>query len=222
MSFLVLALGMAAPVPVCLLRRRRFGLSYRKMLLLFLLVSASGAIGAALGGWAGGGDLTKRRLYGLMLMDTVTLLCTRRWFGLSIAQMGDFIAAPVILGCASAKIDCILQGCCYGMVVKPLPELGRAIRFPSAVVEMCVWVVLSLALLLLERNKKLKGLLWPVAMIAFGILRFVVDYFRGSAGDKRPFCPGITLGQFWSFVCFAVGVIFLVFMIKQKKKEQKG
>lgn len=222
MSVLVLALGMSAPVPLCLLRRRRYGLSYLKLLLIFLVVSASGGIGAALGGWAGGGDLTGKRLYGLMLMDTVTLLCTHRLFGLSIAQMGDFIAAPVILSCASAKIDCILQDCCYGLVLKPLPEAGRAIRFPSAVVELCVWAVLALVLLLLERKKKLKGLMWPLATIAFGILRFIVDFFRGSASDKRPFCPGITMGQFWSLVCLAVGVVFLVFMIVRKKKEQEA
>lgn len=222
MSVLVAALGMAGPVPMCLLRRRRYSLSYLKMLLIFLTVSASGVLGAALGSWLGGGDLTGKRLYGLMLLDTATLLLTYRLFGMSLADMGDFIAAPVILSCASAKIDCILQDCCYGIVLKPLPEEGRAIRFPSAIVELSVWAVLSLVMLLLERNKKLKGLMWPIAMISFGIIRFVVDYFRGSTADRRPFCPGITMGQFWSLVCLAVGIMFIVFTILQKKKEQES
>lgn len=223
MTALVLALAMSAPVPVCLLRRKRYGLSILKMVLIFLVISTSGAIGAALGGWAGGsGDLTGKRLYGLMLLDTVALLLTHRLFGLSLEGMGDFIAAPVILSCASSKIDCIIQDCCYGIVLKPMPEIGRALRFPSAIAELSVWAVLSFVLLILERNKKLKGLMWPFAMIGFGIFRFIADYFRGSAVDHRPFCPGITLGQFWSLVNLAVGVVFLAYMIARKKKEQKS
>ena len=221
MNAFVIALGMAAPVPFCLLRRKRYGLSYRKLLLIFLVVAASGILGASLGSLAGGGNLTGKRLYGLMLLDTITLLLSHRLFGLSLGKMGDFIAAPVMAGCSLAKLDCIVNDCCYGIVLKPMPEIGRAIRFPSALVELIVWAVLTFVLLLLERNKKLKGLMWPISMIGFGIFRFIADYFRGSAADHKLFCPGITMGQFWSLVCLVVGVAFLTFMITQKKNKFK-
>ena len=218
MNALVLLLAVMIPYPLCIFRMKKYRISFWKMMLIYLVVSIVGVIGAALGAVVSGGTILGKRLYGLMILDTVALLLLCHPLKLSVAEMGDFIAPPIMAVCFASKIDCLVKGCCYGIIVKKF-ETAPALRFPSAIVEMSIWAILTILLLLLERNKKTKGLLWPIGLITFGIFRFVTDFFRGAPSERRIMLLGLTGGAFWSLITFAIGIVFLIWAITKSRKE---
>ena len=217
MNALVLILAIVIPYPLCLFRMKKYHISFWKMMLINLLVTLCGIVGAALGAAVSGGTIWGKRLYGLMIADTLSIFVLSRPLKLSIADMGDFIAPPIMAVCFASKLDCIYRGCCYGIIIKKF-ETAPALRFPSAIVEMSIWAVLTIVLVLLERSKKTKGLLWPIGMIGFGIFRFITDYFRGAPNERAIFFLGLSGGALWSLITVILGVIYLAWAIRKSKK----
>ena len=215
MNALVLLLAVVIPFPLCWFRMKKFNIPLWKMLLIYLIVSIVGAVGASVGSAIAGESILSKRLYGLMLFDTVILFVLSALLKIHIDDMGDFVAVPIMAVCFASKIDCIVKGCCYGLVLF-YSSSQQPVRFPSAIVEMAIWGILTVMFLVLERSGTAKGILWPLGMIWFGIIRFAVDFLRGSDLEKRNFLMGLTGGQFWSLIVLLVGFVYLYAVLKKK------
>ena len=185
------------------------------MFLIYVVFSTVGAVGAMVGSAISGGSIWGQRLYGLMLFDTVALFVMSWILRIRPGKLGDYIAVPIMAVCFSAKILCLATGCCYGNVLY-MTETLHYVRFPSAAVEMTIWGLLVIALLFVEKNQRARYTMWPVAMIWFGAVRFIVDFFRGSNSERRIFVLGMTAGRFWSLVVLLVGLIYLYIALRQK------
>lgn len=191
---------------------KKYGISLRKMLLIYVVVSAVGALGACIGAVLSNESMLSKRLYGLMLFDTVLLFALSPLLKVRLSDLGDFVMVPIMAVCFASKIDCLVKGCCYGVALwGSTPQ--TVIRFPSAIVEMVLWGIMTLLLLAIERSQMAKGALWPIGMIWFGLARFAVDFLRGSAWEKRVFALGLTGGQFWSLVVLLGGAVYLYIVL---------
>ena len=215
MKALTLLLAVIIPFPLCLFRMKKYGISLKKMLLIYIVVSTVGAIGACVGAIISNESALSQRLYGLMLFDTALLFALSPLLKVRLADMGDFVIVPIMAVCFSSKISCLVQGCCYGVTLRGIPWFSE-IRFPSVIFEMVIWGMMTLLLLAIERSQLAKGALWPIGMIWFGIARFAVDFLRGSAWEKRVFVLGLTGGQFWSLVVLLGGAIYLYIVLMHR------
>ena len=213
MNIVVLALAIIIPFPLCLFRRKAYNISFRQMLLIYLVFSCAGAVGACVGAFVSGEVIRSQRLYGLMLFDEITLLIMHRLLKMESGVLGDFVSVPLMAVCFSAKIDCIHRGCCYGIVLCEL-EAEQVVRFPSAIFEMAIWGIYVLLLLAVEKKGKAVGTMWPLTMIWFGFTRYMVDFLRGSLSLQVPFVFGMTAGRFWSLIVLVIGFIHLYFSLK--------
>ncbi|MBE7066850.1 MAG: prolipoprotein diacylglyceryl transferase [Ruminococcaceae bacterium] len=218
MNALVLILAVVISFPFCAFRRKKYNITLPCMFLVYIAFSINGAIGASIGSYLASGYIAGKRLYGLILFDAILIIIMSKLLKIETGRLGDFVAIPLIVTCFSSKIDCLIKGCCYGITIG-YSASNDYILFPSALLEMFIWLLLALFLLVLEKKSYVKDLLWPIAMIWFGILRFVVDFFRGSPSENKVYLFGMTGGCFWSLIVFVFGCIFLYFSIRYKIKR---
>lgn len=222
MKAVTLLLAVIIPFPLCLFRMKKYKISLPKMLLIYFVVSTVGAFGAAFGSLISNESILSQRLYGLMLCDTILVFALSPLIKMRMSDFGDFIAVPIMAVCFSAKINCVIFGCCYGFNLYQV-ENHQWVKFPSAILEMLIWAVMTILLLRIERAGTAKGILWPIGMIWFGTARFLVDYLRGSVWERRIFLLGMTGGRFWSLVVLMMGIIYLyVAMMHITGEKPKG
>lgn len=118
----------------------------------------------------------------------------------------DPSAAAISFISVMVKINCLREGCCRGMVLR-VDELGEPLtRFPSQIVESCAALVLGVFFLLLLRQKRFNNRLYPMFMVIYGVVRFLLNLLR----DTEPFVLGLAAGNFWSLISIGIGAAWLV------------
>jgi phosphatidylglycerol:prolipoprotein diacylglycerol transferase len=151
---------------------------------------------AALHLWQGGLVF----LGGAVLSGGATLFVARRK-GLGLGLVADVLAPSVSLAHLFGRIGCFLAGCCYG---KPWPRgvhfppdsvafselvgqgtlLGDASAtyglHPTQLYEAAGEVFIFVVLLWIWRRRKMPGVVGLAYAFGYGLLRFLVEMFRGD------------------------------------------
>lgn len=149
---------------------------------------------------------------------------------LPVLKTGDVIMPCLLLGLAWGRLGCFMNGCCFG---KPAPNLAWAISFPEgspAIIQHqelfpeevgkdspCSLPVhptqiysslsaagLGLGLTWLLARKRFDGQVIAVASMAYGVMRIVLEFFRG---DIDPVVHGLTQAQLISAGMFFMGAV---------------
>lgn len=124
---------------------------------------------------------------------------------------------------ALGRIGCFLEGCCYG---KPT-EAWFGVKFATTAEKViptnlfeAIFLALLCALFLYLAFMKDSDYSFPIYLMAYGVWRFVIEFFRGD--HRGELLPGISPSQFWSIVLFLGGVGLLFFyLLKRNKKPQE-
>ena len=219
MSLFLLSLTVIIPIPFCLLRMKKYDISLLKTIIIYVSFSAVGAIGACIGAYMSGEPIYSVRLYGLIIFDSVLLLLLSRIMKIDIGTMGDFISVPIMVTCFSSKINCYIQGCCTGFYICET-QSGEIVRFPSALFEMMLWAFLIVLLSVLEKSGDSKNILWPIAVVWFGILRFIASCFRKYERPLIENILNISAGKVWSLVTSIIGLIYLYYLLRREVNRQ--
>ena len=98
----------------------------------------------------------------------------------------DIAAIGFSLGHAVARMGCFFAGCCYGRECDlpwavQFPKLSNPVH-PTQLYEAGLNTVNFGILLLLYRRRSFKGQTSALYFINYGIIRFVVEYFRSDPG----------------------------------------
>lgn len=125
------------------------------------------------------------------------------------------------------RIGCFLAGCCYGIpydgpisVVYPESSLiaPHGIHmFPVQIVETCCLFVISIVLFLFYWFRKTQFLL-PMYFILYGIVRFILEYFRYDA--YRGKFLSLYTSQWISIGMVVVGILWVIINLSRKKNKQ--
>lgn len=209
-----ISMGVAILFVTLLWRRKMYDVSVGKTFVILLWFTVTTTVGALLGSFLGGMSFLGLRLYGMLLLDTVMMFAMAWCLRIDIGRLGDFLSVSIIAICAIVKIPCMVDGCCYGKVLLT-SAAGNAVRFPSQIVEFSMWALLTIWLCVLERKGQLKNMLWSIATIWFGILRFIVDFMRGNPVEMRLVILGLPAGRFWSLVVASIGIVYLLYSFRK-------
>lgn len=142
----------------------------------------------------------------------------------------DVIAPSLALGHAFGRIGCFLNGCCFG---KPC-NLPWAVEFPPGsfpfnrypfqkihpvqLYESAFNFMLCVALCVFLRKNKTHGKTAAFYLVAYGIARFILEFFRG---DNEKISAGLTISQIIGiFVCTA-GIGLFIFAGKNSGVPKK-
>lgn len=142
------------------------------------------------------------------------------------ADVFDVFAVVVPLFHAFGRVGCFFAGCCYGVESKfgfvtylnASPAHYGISRFPVALFEAFVNLLIFVLLLCLFKKKKLYGKLVFLYLGIYAVARFVLEFFRG---DKiRGFALGFSTSQLISLLVVFFLVAFVIYKFIKKSSNR--
>ncbi|HEY0713803.1 MAG TPA: prolipoprotein diacylglyceryl transferase family protein [Polyangia bacterium] len=133
----------------------------------------------------------------------------KRW---SFPMLADAVAPALAAGHAIGRLGCYAAGCCYG---HPCSDGVFCVRFPSGsvayehltkpgsvdmvappvfalqLVEALALLLICVGLLLWQRRQRWAGQLFVIYLVAYGVVRFVLELYRGD--DARRFIASLVI-----------------------------
>lgn len=154
--------------------------------------------------------------YGGMIGVTAAAILFTRLKRIRIWRYGDNIIPGAAIGLAIGRIGCLLAGCCYGGPCR-LPwaihyphdhVTGGAAVHPSPLYETVLLLMVFGFLLWIDKRKPFEGFTTWIFFVLYGIVRFVLEYFRG---DRLVWIDTLNLSasQVISLVSIGAGLLML-------------
>lgn len=183
--------------------------------------------------------------YGGFILAALVIFHYVRKHKLCISRILDICAPAMAIGHAFGRIGCFIQGCCFGIPCKNFgviypPGTAPAARYPDMgsvflnlklygqaaassmqllpvqLFESAGNFLLGAVLLLLFRKIRKSGFIAAVYFIGYGILRFVLECFRGDHADR---IIGLTRAQLVGlFIMIPLG-IFCYFYFRKHGED---
>ena len=176
-------------------------------------------------------------VFGFVAGVWLGIYCYSRALKLDFVRLLDYVCVIIPLWQAFGRVGCWMNGCCLGRV--PVHHLPWAATFtdPNAALPReflgiplhpaqlyeAVGDVLLTALLYgillrgIERGRFSRGLVCAGYLAGYGVLRFVLEWFRG---DTKPYWDGISVGQALALGMLALSVMF--FMATRPGRRQES
>ena len=153
-------------------------------------------------------------------------------------KAADVIAPALALGHAFGRIGCFSAGCCYGSACElpwgatftndyahgltgiPLHVALHPVQIYEAILNALNFLFLFLVL----KKKRFDGQVFALYIVAYSIIRFMTEFFRGDHPDKAYLIQGaspftsFSYPQVWCVLGLAGGALFYMVM----KKRQRG
>jgi len=174
--------------------------------------------------------------YGGAILSTAAYLVFCRRRRLDPLLMADVLAPSILIGLAFGRVGCFLNGCCYG----DPSHLAWAVHFPKDSVPFAALVgrglldehaTVSLSLhptqiysslnaLVLAwltatwfRIRRRRGTVLALAMVAYSITRFLIEFLRGD--EPGQFHTMFTISQWVSLGLLVAGIVLWVWLLRR-------
>lgn len=142
----------------------------------------------------------------------------------------DSLTISIPIFHAFGRIGCFFAGCCYGIPCENKisvlytnvvdGSLVTISRLPIQLIEATENIVLFIALCIIDRVITKKGLLLPIYLGIYSILRFINETLRDDW--ERLMFGGISMSQFISVFLLIASVIILIYNSKTKEHFKDG
>lgn len=146
----------------------------------------------------------------------------------------DIFAPAIALGHSIGRMGCLMAGCCYGKqaalgawyaITFPMKEHTFAPTgiplYPTQIMESAGEFLIFLTLFFLRWKKRFVGQMIATYLILYGVLRFVVEFFRGDMDRGFIISQIISVSQAISVLMVAFG-IFLYAKYMHRAKEGRS
>lgn len=149
--------------------------------------------------------------------------------------IADWAAPSIALGQSIGRIGCLAAGCDYGKTT----NLPWAIVFSSEYAHQHVGVPLNVALhptqlyessmtfllfwilLRIYTRKRFDGQVFSSYLVLYGVIRFLLEFFRGDLGRGFVFDGLLSTSQFISLLVVPVGIAGLIYCYRRPQKVAK-
>ena len=149
-----------------------------------------------------------------MIIFATIIFCRRN--KINLWKFTDLIVPAIPLGYTFGRIGNFINGELYGRATNsflgmyfPLDPTGQ-LRHPSQLYEAFFeGVFLFVIFWSLRKNKRFSGLLFPLYLIGYGMVRFFVEFFRQPDVQLGFIFAWLTMGQILCLIMMLVGLILL-------------
>ena len=143
-------------------------------------------------------------LVGAVLAATLYIRKRKLAFG----EVADILIPAGVLFHVFGRIGCFFAGCCHGFAA----HWGVALRggvplVPVQLFESSFNLLLLTMMLTLRPERKRKGILMPLYLIAYSLGRFGLEFLRGDMNRGAAF--GVSTSQWISLAILPVGLFML-------------
>ncbi|MBR3767842.1 MAG: prolipoprotein diacylglyceryl transferase [Clostridia bacterium] len=165
-------------------------------------------------------SMSRLRIFGGLLFTPVFIYFPVKYLGGDYKNITDIFTPGLyaLLGCS--KIGCAVYGCCYGIecAVGVTTQFEDHTVFPVQLLESILCFILCIAAYFVLMNKKhRKGTLYPLFIILYGIMRFLVEFLRCYPLEERTYFFGMNFWQLFSIISIVVGIVWLILLKKKQK-----
>ena len=196
--------GFLAMVFLMLRRRARFGLRAPGAVAFAVLVMLTGLVGCKLlyiaENYPAPVTLGGFSFFGAVFLVPPLMALSGLLFRLRPGRSLDACAPCVTAMVGVIRVGCFLNGCCGGRLFS---IAGHTLRWPTQMAESVGDLVILFWLLTCEEKGR-EGL-YPRFLLAYGALRFVIEFFRDTPKDWL----GLSHGQWFSIGAVMVGALWL-------------
>ncbi len=195
-------------------RRKMYSLSLLQCALLALLLTLVGVAGAKLmfaaenrfQSWDG------VSFFGSVYLIPILMPLIGFLFRKKPGQVMDICAPCVAFMIACLRINCFISGCCGGWTIC---ISSICFSWPTQMMDSIGDLAIMCWMLKREERKGSDGKLYPYFLVAYGALRFFIEFLRDTPKDWLT----LSHGQCFSLVAAFIGLLWLR-MIKQKEQQQ--
>ena len=211
--FLALGIGAVIMFVPVFLQTILYGIKLWKSIAVTLTLTVVGFLGTYLFFFVENGRFGGTSFYGAIFFVPIIFLLFAKIINIQFGTLMNLCAPAECVMLAIMKIKCNFDKCCAGRVIHTTTD-GVDVVFPSQMVEMIVAVMIFIALIIIAYKKKNSVTLYPIYMIVYGATRFVLNYFRAEAVNNL-----LPIGNVWSLVAIAIGVMWIVVVYCKNKKS---
>ena len=145
-------------------------------------------------------------LFGAIFILPAVYYAGAKIFRKNTADVFDTFTVPMVFTLFSARFNCLVHGCCLGQAIG---ETGT--RVPTREIELVFYMIFLLAIVPRVFKGKGKGTAFPLFMTAYGLFRFVIEFFRESTMTFGIF----HISHIWAAVSVVAGAMAIA-VIKAK------
>ena len=187
------------------------------MIVIAVLVVATGVAGAMLfaklEGFIAGSSDGRISMYGALWLTPLVCVAAALLFRRPARAVLDILTLPIVCAAAFARVNCFFGGCCLGIEIP-----GAGFRVPNREIELVFYVVFMAVIARVTAKKRFKGVNYPIFLLCYGVLRFILQWFR--EGGYTVLGP-LTLSHLWSLLSAAAGLVLLIVLSKTYKTSGK-
>lgn len=213
---LMLIPAAAVMLLLMLCRRVRYQISLWKTIAIVITVAALGVMCTCLLYFMENGEWGGMSFFGAVLFIPPLVAPIAKILRVRVSSLMDFIAPSGLLMFAVMKANCYFSGCCGGRVMW-YSSAGQPVLFPSQLIEAFCTVGLVALLVYLEHKGNMNDRLYPFSLITYGVLRFVLNWFREQNAEL---VFGLQKGTVWSLVAIIMGTVWLLIIANIKVNKQ--
>ena len=187
--------------------RRQLQMKWYAVLIFSVLHTAIGVCSVKVFGFLESCNIGNMSLFGGVFFMPLYYFLFAKLTKRKVADVFDVFTVCIIFTLMCARINCIISGCCSGLLIK-----GTTLYWPTRELEIVFYVVLLIWLGGRILKTKAPGTAYPLYMIAYGVFRFIIEWFRQSSYS------GIHPAHIWSLISLALGLsIYFEFTAKKNK-----
>ena len=162
-----------------------------------------------------GGFKGAMSLFGAVFFMPLLYLAGAKIFKRDTRQVFDLMTVPLVFTLACARVNCLISGCCTGLVIPFIHS--RTVRWPTREAELVFYVIFLTVIIMKIVKEKNKGDMYPLYMMCYGIFRFIIEWFRTTEHTLGPF----HISHFWSLLALIIGAS-VYFEIHNKTKKKRS
>jgi phosphatidylglycerol:prolipoprotein diacylglycerol transferase len=171
--------------------------------------------------WEGG-----MSFHGGMIVSALVIWFLARKHRIDLLRMTDLLAVPAGLVTAPTRIANFINRELFGRIIQSDSwkwlgvDFGDGyLRYPSQLFQSAGAVLLFLILLFIYRSKPKKGVTTACYFIFYGLIRFILEFWRQPDAQIGFIFRYLTLGQLLSLGMVVFGLIILIVLNKTARRN---
>ena len=189
--------------------RRQLQMKWYAVIAFSVLHTVCGVLSVKAFAFLETGDAGNMSLFGGVFFMPVLYFISAKVSKRNIKAVFDIFTICMIFTVMCARINCIVSGCCSGLVIP-----GTHVHFPTRELEILYYIVMLILLIPRVKKSKNPGSIYPLYMASYGAFRFIDEFFRTSSTGML-----FHLSHVWAAIAFAAG---LSIYIESSMKNKKG
>lgn len=189
---------------LCTYRRRElFSLSLAQCICFTLLLTFAGVAGAMLLYFIECGSFGGVSFYGSVFLIPLIMSLFGFLFRLKPRQTMDICGPCVAIMIGCLRINCFISGCCGGWAVC----LGDiCFCWPTQMIDSIFDFLIMAWLLQTEERKSCSGKLYPMFMVSYSTMRFLLEFLRNTPKDLLY----LSRGQWFAMLAIIVSAVWML------------